>query len=91
MVHMFLTVGPKGQVVIPKEVRDNLHIAPGDKVLAEGTESELIIKAANSPTDLIKLLEKTAKEIRARQIHPHEAYESQMEHRDRKRKRIYGV
>jgi AbrB family looped-hinge helix DNA binding protein len=28
------TVGPKGQVVIPAEVRETMGIAPGDKLIA---------------------------------------------------------
>lgn len=29
-----VTVGPKGQVVIPAEVREGMNIAPGDKLIA---------------------------------------------------------
>ena len=29
-----VTVGPKGQVVIPAEVREQMQIAPGDKLVA---------------------------------------------------------
>jgi len=29
-----VTVGPKGQVVIPAEARDRMKVAPGDKLVA---------------------------------------------------------
>jgi AbrB family looped-hinge helix DNA binding protein len=31
-----VTVGERGQVVIPKEARDHFHIKPGDKLLVAG-------------------------------------------------------
>lgn len=29
-----VTVGPKGQIVVPAEVRESMNIAPGDKLIA---------------------------------------------------------
>jgi len=88
---MFLTVGPKGQVVIPKEVRDKFHIVPGDKVLAEDTEEGVIIRPPVQAQGLVRLLEETARRAKVRKIKPHEAYEEQMEHRNRKRRLAAGV
>lgn len=31
-----VTVGEKGQIVIPKEAREHFHIKPGDKLLVAG-------------------------------------------------------
>lgn len=36
-------VSPKGQVVIPKELRDRFEIKEGDKVLVEGSEKGVLI------------------------------------------------
>ncbi len=39
-----VTVSPKFQVVIPKEVRDKLHLSPGQKmqIIVHGNRIELI-------------------------------------------------
>jgi AbrB family looped-hinge helix DNA binding protein len=41
---MTYKVGPKGQVVIPKPIRDRLGIAPGDEVVVEQDGREVRIR-----------------------------------------------
>jgi antitoxin PrlF len=41
---MTFRVGPKGQVVIPKAIRDELGISPGDRVDVERREGEVVVR-----------------------------------------------
>jgi AbrB family looped-hinge helix DNA binding protein len=41
---MTYRVGPKGQVVIPKAIRDDLGIKPGDEVDVERRRTEVVIR-----------------------------------------------
>lgn len=45
-------VGPKGQVVIPKELRDALGIAPGDEVLFWTHEDHIAVRPQRSSRPL---------------------------------------
>lgn len=42
-------MGEKGQIVIPKDVRDYLGLRPGSEVILEVRGGELIIKPGESP------------------------------------------
>ena len=42
-------LGPKGQIVLPKDIRDMLGVKPGNEVILEVTGDEVKIKPANKP------------------------------------------
>lgn len=46
---MTVRVGPKGQVVIPKEIRDRVGLHPGDDVDVELRDGEVVIHARRDP------------------------------------------
>jgi AbrB family looped-hinge helix DNA binding protein len=62
-------VGPKGQAVIPKEVREILGISPGDEVVFEVGKNEARIRPAEKSigvselTRLIPVKDKLSKDV----------------------------
>lgn len=47
-------VGPKGQIVIPKIIREALGIQPGDEIIMEVREGELLIKPGLDPEKFVE-------------------------------------
>jgi len=47
-------VGPKGQVVIPKVVREHMGIMPGDEVVMEVRGGELALTTTLNPKDFVE-------------------------------------
>lgn len=45
-------IGAKGQVVIPKSIRERVGLQPGDEVDFELRDDELVVRAARTPTTL---------------------------------------
>jgi len=48
------TIGPKGQVVIPKDLRDYLGVEPGSEVVFEVRENEVVLKPGRAPAELVE-------------------------------------
>lgn len=57
-------VGPKGQAVIPKEVREILRIRPGDEVVFEVKEDGALVKPAGHGSSVMELAGLIPKELR---------------------------
>ena len=53
---MTVRVGPKGQVVLPKPIRDKLGIRPGDEVVVEEVEGAAHVRRLQSDSRLRGLL-----------------------------------
>jgi AbrB family looped-hinge helix DNA binding protein len=53
---MTYKVGPKGQVVLPKEMRDRHGLRPGDEVVFDDEDGEIRIRRAKSKAEIIESL-----------------------------------
>jgi antitoxin PrlF len=49
---MTVRMGAKGQVVIPKALRDRAHLQPGDEIDFELRAEEIVLVARRSPARL---------------------------------------
>lgn len=47
-------VSPKGQVVIPKDLRDQFGIEPGQKVSVEGTDEGILVSGNRDPVEAMR-------------------------------------
>lgn len=83
MVKLYSKVGPKGQVLIPKVVREATGLYPGTRVSVDVKEGEVVIeKPALDPIKIFEEISKMGKPIKI--VHPHEAYEEEIAQRLKK-------
>jgi len=71
-----MKVGPKGQVVVPQELRMKMNITPGAPVRFVEEDGRLYLERVANP---IAVFEALAKKARISDIDPHEAYEGSIE------------
>ena len=78
------TMGEKGQVVVPKDVREHLGLKPGSEVFFEVKETEVVLKSAVDPVkfleDFCTIVKKRIKPMTPRQLK--ELYYEQIEERN---------
>ena len=67
MVKLRLKVGPKGQIVIPKILREKYGIGENDYVLVEAREGELAILKAPSVEEVLEWIRARRGKLGARQ------------------------
>ena len=74
-------IGPKGQIVIPKIIRDYLGIKPGDTVVMEVREGEIAIIPGTDPREFVESFCSVVKEKLTEKIDLERLIESEVEER----------
>ena len=75
-----MRIGPKGQVVIPKKIRDEKKLLPGDEVFVVLDEKGILIEKLPGK-DVVKAFEEIAHRIKFNKKIPAHAYEAELEER----------
>ncbi|MDK2464779.1 MAG: AbrB/MazE/SpoVT family DNA-binding domain-containing protein [Candidatus Korarchaeota archaeon] len=74
-------VGPKGQIVIPKIIREFLGMEPGTEVLLEVQEDRLIIRPSMDPADFVNEFCSQVKEKLTGEVNLERILEEEVEER----------
>lgn len=81
MTEVVVNVGEKGQILIPKILRDQFGILPGQPALLKETEDGVLVRKITE--DPIKVLEEIAKRAKVKKVNVHAILE-QYEERARR-------
>ena len=78
-IRILRKIGPKGQIVIPKIIRDYLGIKPGDTVVMEVREGEIAIIPGIDPREFVEGFCSVVKEKLTEKIDLERLIESEVE------------
>ncbi|MCP8308550.1 MAG: AbrB/MazE/SpoVT family DNA-binding domain-containing protein [archaeon] len=67
MLRLKSKVGPKGQAVIPKEIRDMLGIKPGSEVIFEVKGDEVVVKPLKNWSSVAELAQSIPTTLKIRE------------------------
>ena len=76
-----MKVGPKGQVVVPQELRREMNIMPGSHVYFQKEKNRLYLKSAEDPIEVFERIANSGPSLDMKDFDPHEAYEASMRSR----------
>jgi AbrB family looped-hinge helix DNA binding protein len=66
MLRLKSKLGPKGQAVIPKEIRELMGIKPGSEVVFEVRGDDVIVKPLNNQGNVDELIGLVPRELKAK-------------------------
>jgi AbrB family looped-hinge helix DNA binding protein len=79
MVKLRLKIGPKGQIIIPKILREKYGIRENSYVLVDVREDGIIIKKMPEPEEILSWIKERRKKIRGLEAKPGELAEIDLE------------
>ncbi|MGQ4892989.1 MAG: AbrB/MazE/SpoVT family DNA-binding domain-containing protein [Candidatus Njordarchaeia archaeon] len=66
MVKLKIKVGPKGQIIIPKALREAYNIVEGGNVIIEPKDEGILIRKIMSEEELINWLQERKRRLKAK-------------------------
>jgi len=66
LVKLRIKVGPKGQIIIPKVLREAYGIKEGGYVIIEPYDDKLVIRGVEDPRDVIKWVKERRKKLKGK-------------------------
>ena len=67
MVKLRIKVGPKGQIIIPKILREAYKIKEGGYVIVEPKDDELVIRGVEDPREILQWIRERRRKIKGRE------------------------